>query len=154
MDRDTASAIATCPERSVPPMPVTASASSLVTSGPAVLRARLAASAWRCFSPIGTPERYRAPPTPPTQHANPGPRGIVQRSAWTLVHHDRSPTLDAPHQALVLQDLQGLLCRGLRDAFLLRQAIDRGQRVTRPKVTGLDPLPQGSSKPQVGRIAR
>jgi hypothetical protein len=36
----------------------------VVTSGPAVSGAGLFAPAWRCFSPVGTPERYRAPPTP------------------------------------------------------------------------------------------
>jgi len=65
MDRSTAPAIATWPERSVPPIPSTAAASSVVTSDPASPLAGLAASTWRCFSPVGTPERYRALPTLP-----------------------------------------------------------------------------------------
>lgn len=73
--------------------------------------------------------------------------------ARVLLQHEHAPAMHAPHQALVLQDLDRLLHCRLRQAFFLREPVDRRQRVPGPEVTGLDPLPQGSSQPQVGRIA-
>src|SRR5690349_18296729 len=137
MECSTACAIATWPVRSVPPIASTAAASSVVTSGPASSWAGLAASAGRCFSPVGTPgtlpraadatarcRRYRALPTLPRGNT----RTSATADSWyrhgagaclALLRHVRAPPDLRHQQPFVLKLHDGLPHRHGRQVELL-----------------------------------
>jgi hypothetical protein len=67
---------------------------------------------------------------------------------------DRAPALHTAGQALILEHLQGLLCRGLGNSVLLGQPGDRRERVARAELASLYPGAQAIGDHAVGRLSR
>ncbi len=80
------------------------------------------------------------------------PRWLLVAGALAFGDDDRAPALDSAHEPLGLQQVERLGRGRLGAAPVLGDPVDRRQRVARPQLAALDPLPQVGGDAQVRRV--